>query len=498
MPTWVQLTPSGDVKPVKVLPLRTSFTLSAAPASLSIAQGSSGTSTITVTPQNGFSGSVNLSATGLPSGVTASFNPTSTTGTSTLTLAAASGAGTGTFTVTITGSSGTLMNTTPVSLTVTAVSGSPLPSGWSNTDVGSVGLAGSSSYSNGTFTVNGSGTQIWDTADGFQFAYQSLSGDGTIIARLVNLQGGSPVESAGLMVRETLTAGSTNVYTALGQQSLIYFDERAASGGTTASQNSGSSVVVPIWLKLVRSGNTFSGYLSHDGVSWTQVGTNQTFTMAANVFIGLAVNSASNSALATANFDNVSITSNPAPALPAPWLSQDVGPVSLTGSASYSNGTFTVSGSGAQVWDVTDSFQYVYQPLAGDGTIVARLVGLHGGSTVESAGLMVRETLTAGSTNVYTALGQQSLIYFDDRATTGGISSSQNSRSAVAAPIWLKLVRSGNTFTGFLSTDGMNWTQVGAPQTVIMASNVYIGLAVNAASNSALATATFDNVAKTP
>ena len=475
-----------------------SFTLSAAPASLSIAQGASGTSTITVTPQNGFSGSVNLSATGLPSGVTASFNPTSTTGTSTLTLTASSAAGTGTFTVTITGSSGTLMNTTPVSLTVTAVSGSPLPSGWSNTDVGSVGLAGSSSYSNGTFTVNGSGTQIWDTADGFQFAYQSLSGDGTIIARLVNLQGGSPVESAGLMVRETLTAGSTNVYTALGQQSLIYFDERAASGGTTASQSSGSSVVVPIWLKLVRSGNTFSGYLSHDGVSWTQVGTNQTFTMAANVFIGLAVNSASNSALATANFDNVSITSNPAPALPAPWLSQDVGPVSLTGSASYSNGTFTVSGSGAQVWDVTDSFQYVYQPLAGDGTIVARLVGLHGGSTVESAGLMVRETLTAGSTNVYTALGQQSLIYFDDRATTGGISSSQNSGSAVAAPIWLKLVRSGNTFTGFLSTDGMNWTQVGAPQTVIMASNVYIGLAVNAASNSALATATFDNVAKTP
>src|SRR5713226_6271115 len=79
------------------------FTLSASPSSLSITQGASGTSTITVTPQNGFNGNVSLSASGLPSGVTASFNPSTTTSTSTLTLTASSTAATGTASVTITG-----------------------------------------------------------------------------------------------------------------------------------------------------------------------------------------------------------------------------------------------------------------------------------------------------------------------------------------------------------------------------------------------------------
>ncbi len=94
------------------------FSLSASPNSLSITQGANGTSTITVTPQNSFSGSVSVSASGLPSGVTASFNPSSTTTTSTLTLSASSTATTGPSTVTITGTSGSLTQTTTVTLTV--------------------------------------------------------------------------------------------------------------------------------------------------------------------------------------------------------------------------------------------------------------------------------------------------------------------------------------------------------------------------------------------
>jgi len=104
------------------------FTLSASPNSLSITQGSSGTSTITVNPVNGFTGSVSLSASGLPAGVTAAFNPSSTTGSSTLTLTASSTASTGTATVTITGVSGSLTRTTSISVTVNpAVNGGPVP-----------------------------------------------------------------------------------------------------------------------------------------------------------------------------------------------------------------------------------------------------------------------------------------------------------------------------------------------------------------------------------
>jgi kumamolisin len=98
------------------------FTLSASPSSLTITQGGNGTSTITVTDLGGFTGSVTLAASGLPSGVTAGFSPNPTTGTSTLTLTASSTATTGTATVTITGTSGSLMATTTIALTVNAAS----------------------------------------------------------------------------------------------------------------------------------------------------------------------------------------------------------------------------------------------------------------------------------------------------------------------------------------------------------------------------------------
>ncbi|HKD80619.1 MAG TPA: choice-of-anchor D domain-containing protein [Candidatus Angelobacter sp.] len=99
------------------------FSLSASPASVSVTQGSSANSTITVTPSGGFTGSVSLSASGLPAGVTASFGVNPTTSTSAVTLTASSTATTGTSTVTITGTSGALTHTTAISLTVNAAGG---------------------------------------------------------------------------------------------------------------------------------------------------------------------------------------------------------------------------------------------------------------------------------------------------------------------------------------------------------------------------------------
>jgi subtilase family serine protease len=95
-----------------------SFTLSDSPGSLTITQGNSGNSTITVNDLNGFNGSVTLAASGLPSGVTATFSTNPTTSTSTLTLTASATATTGTATVTITGTSGSLTATTTLALTV--------------------------------------------------------------------------------------------------------------------------------------------------------------------------------------------------------------------------------------------------------------------------------------------------------------------------------------------------------------------------------------------
>jgi hypothetical protein len=137
------------------------FTLSASPGSVSVTQGASGTSTITVNKLNGFNSSVSLSASGLPSGVTASFNPSSTTGTSTLTLSASSTATTGTSTVTITGTSGSLTRNTSVSLTVNPTGGGgAVP----------VNLSGAFNINPGIVT---DGTTFTGGLDGVGFAYSA-------------------------------------------------------------------------------------------------------------------------------------------------------------------------------------------------------------------------------------------------------------------------------------------------------------------------------------
>jgi len=95
------------------------FTLAPSASTLSVTQGSSATDTITVTDENGFSGSVTFTASGMPSGVTAAFSPTSSTSSSVLTLTASSTATTGgPVTVTVTGTSGSLSATTTIALTV--------------------------------------------------------------------------------------------------------------------------------------------------------------------------------------------------------------------------------------------------------------------------------------------------------------------------------------------------------------------------------------------
>jgi YD repeat-containing protein len=183
----------------------------------------------------------------------------------------------------------------------------PLPSGWSDGDIGLVGLAGSSSYSNGVFTIQGAGADIYGTADAFHFLYQPLSGDGAIVARVVSFQGGGSYPKAGVMIRETLAAGSTNAYTSHqgAGSAAILFQYRSTTGASTV-QSTGSGSL-PYWVKVVRSGNSFSGYMSSDGVNWVQVGGTQTITMAQNVDIGLAVASSTTTGLATATFDHASL-----------------------------------------------------------------------------------------------------------------------------------------------------------------------------------------------
>lgn len=105
----------------------------------------------------------------------------------------------------------TMANLTATSATgsFTTVAGTTgaLPGGWATQDIGSVAAAGGASYSGATFTVRGSGADIWGTADEFRFVYRTLTGDGSILARVATVTNTNSWTKSGVMMRETLTAG---------------------------------------------------------------------------------------------------------------------------------------------------------------------------------------------------------------------------------------------------------------------------------------------------
>src|SRR5262249_51611526 len=95
-----------------------------------------------------------------------------------------------------------------VNITVTATPPPPggLPTPWLSSDIGAPALTGSAAYATGVFTVGAAGLDIWGAADQFRFVYQSLTGDGEIVAQVTALQPTDPWAKAGVMIRETLAA----------------------------------------------------------------------------------------------------------------------------------------------------------------------------------------------------------------------------------------------------------------------------------------------------
>lgn len=175
-------------------------------------------------------------------------------------------------------------------------------------DVGSVGVKGSSSLSGSTYTVKGSGVDIWRAADSFQFDSQLLTGDGTITARIVSQTNTDPWAKAGVMFRETLTTGSRFAAMLIPYNNPAILEARVTTGANDLGTQTTQIKPAPYWVRLTRAGNVFTGSISPDGATWTSVGT-YTVAMAAQLHVGLAVTSHSNSVLSTAIIDNVSITS---------------------------------------------------------------------------------------------------------------------------------------------------------------------------------------------
>lgn len=194
---------------------------------------------------------------------------------------------------------------TSATYTISSGSGS-LPNGWSDTDIGSPGVAGSASYASPTYTVSGSGADIYGTADQFNYLYTAANGDVTITARVATQQNTNSWAKAGVMIRETTAAGSAYVGVYVTPAKGVSFQYRTATGASATNGPETTGPVAPYWVRLSRAGSTFTAYTSPDGSTWTQLGA-ATVSMATNALAGLAVSSHDNTVLNTSTFDNVSI-----------------------------------------------------------------------------------------------------------------------------------------------------------------------------------------------
>jgi hypothetical protein len=419
-----------------------------------------------------------------------------------------SGVPAGTYTITAVATDNASAAATSSGVTITVDPATPppsgLPTGWTHGDIGNTGAAGDATAAGGTFTVTGAGADVWGTADAFQYAYRTLTGDGTIVARVATIQNVHAWTKVGVMIRNSTSPSAAQAFMLVAASPLkgVPFQRRTADGNSSVS-TSGSQSTAPRWVKLVRAGNVITGYESADGVTWTTVGSD-TFVMGSTVLIGLAVSSHVTGVTATATFDNVSITTPsappppPPPALPAGWSHADVGNTGATGNATASSGTFTVTGAGADVWGTADAFQYAYRTLSGNGTIVARVATIQNVHAWTKAGVMIRNSLSPSAAQAFMLVAASPLkgVPFQ-RRTADGNSSVSTAGSQSTAPRWVKLVRAGNVITGYESPDGVAWTMVGS-DSFAMGTDVLIGLAVSSHVTGVNATATFDNVTITP
>jgi hypothetical protein len=161
-------------------------------------------------------------------------------------------------------------------------------------------------------------------------------------------------------------------------------------------------------------------------------------------------------------------------------------------------GTYTMTGSGADIWAVdgveADQFHFAFKVLTGTGSIVARVQSVENTNSWAKAGVMIRETLDPDSAHAMMVVTPGSGISFQRRPGTGA-TSIDDTTSGITAPYWVKIERdlAGN-FKAYSSANGSAWQMQGVAEPIQMASNVYIGLALTSHDAALTCQAVFTNV----
>ncbi len=179
--------------------------------------------------------------------------------------------------------------------------------------------------------------------------------------------------------------------------------------------------------------------------------------------------------------------------LPTGWQDLDIGSPSQPGSASYSAGIWTVSGGGADIWNTADQFNFCYMNSSAYAVIIAKVTSVEDTDPWAKAGVMFRNDTSAGAMFATVEATPGNGVTFQWRNSTGG-DCGDTDVGGVTAPVWVELVRNGDNFAGYYSSDGATWTSLGPDQAIPMPTAGLAGLAVTAHNDSLLSTSTFSNV----
>ncbi|MGA9875491.1 MAG: hypothetical protein WBQ21_06760, partial [Solirubrobacteraceae bacterium] len=209
-----------------------------------------------------------------------------------------------------------------------------LPNGWGDLDIGSPALPGSAVYTNGVWTVTGGGVDIWNTSDQFNFCTNGLNGDGMIVSYVAAQTGSDPWAQAGIMIRNDTTAGSPQASALITPGNGVTFRYRLSASGATA-QTIVTGITAPVWVRLSRSGSSFTASYSSDGMTWTQIGSAQTIGMKVNVLAGLAVTAHNDALSNTASLRNVLIVPGAQAGVPSGLINSYIGSIPFAGETTW-------------------------------------------------------------------------------------------------------------------------------------------------------------------
>ncbi|PCE62621.1 PKD domain-containing protein [Sediminicola luteus] len=324
------------------------------------------------------------------------------------------GAGSYTATLTVTDGSGQSSQAS-IGITVTGSGGagcSGVPVPWGVTDVGSVGVSGSSCYDpeTGRFELEGSGSDIWGLQDSFHYVYQELSGDGEMIVRVVSMDNTHGWAKAGIMFRNSLTPNAAQALLSMhpnprGSGPGYTLQQRETDGGSMSSSSLHNLGPVtagfPRYLRMVRQGSQITAYGSSTNGNWQELGS-RTVSFDYTIQVGLVVTSHNNTTLNKAIFEEVSLSWGQSDQFPNAVVSSDVS----TGSAPLEV-RFTGSGSSDDQgivtyhWDFGDgSTSDIADPVhtyTGVGSYMATLTVTDGSGQNSQASLGITVTGAGGS-----------------------------------------------------------------------------------------------------